>query len=214
MLQRFLRHEALSKSTQAVLTLPSNLPSFVNVKDIQLILGARKTAYVNWISTDRDLLDVTLESDWQRLLAGRKASRLLAEHVWEHLSPDQMNEANRLAFSHLAEGGSLRIAVPDGFNPDRKYIASVRPGGDGRSADEHLQLLNYKSLSQALLLAGFEVELLEYWDEYGNFHYRPWQSKDGYIKRSLLHDRRNRAGVIGYTSLIVDARKPLWRSNG
>jgi predicted SAM-dependent methyltransferase len=102
----------------------------------------------------------------------------------------------------------LRIAVPDGFHPDPDYIEYVRPGGTGAGADDHKVLYNYKLLSEQLRRAGFEVTLLEYWDENGDFHFRPWSSRDGYISRSRDHDERNQNGTLAYTSLIVDAIKP------
>lgn len=175
---------------------------------IRLVLGAGKTRYPGWISTNRNEIDVTRPQEWSDLLGARKAERLLAEHVWEHLTRDEMDTANKLAFDHLAPGGCLRIAVPDGLYPDPEYITRVRPGGTGPAADEHRQLLNHRLLTASLEAAGFQTVLLESWDEEGCFHHRPWRSEDGHVKRSLLHDRRNRRGKAGYTSLIVDAIKP------
>lgn len=174
---------------------------------IRVVLGAETARYPGWINTDRDTLDVTSAADWQRILGGQTAERMLAEHVWEHLSDDDVATANRLAFQHLSVGGCLRIAVPDGLHPDPGYRERVKPGGSGPSADDHRQMFNYQTLSDCLRKAGFDVECLEYWDEHGRFHFKPWHSSEGHIKRSLLHDRRNRSGVLGYTSLIVDA----WR---
>lgn len=174
---------------------------------LRIVLGARKTAYAGWISTDKDTLNVTCREDWASTVAGRSISRLLAEHVWEHLTIEEMRSANRLAFEFLAAGGLLRIAVPDGFHPDPKYIESVRPGGSGPSAGEHHVLLNHETLSGELASAGFEVELVEYWDSRGVFHHKPWHSQDGHVKRSALHDRRNQKGRLAYTSLIIDAWK-------
>ena len=58
--------------------------------------------------------------------------------------------------------------------------------------------------------AGFEVELLEYCDENGDFHYRHWNEADGRIGRSLRFDTRNswEEGKLGMVSVIVDAKKP------
>lgn len=179
-----------------------------DARNIQLILGAGKTRYPGWISTNRHEIDVVKSQDWNRMLGGRRVDRLLAEHVWEHLSFDEMKIANQLAFEHLMPGGCLRIAVPDGFHPDPEYVAHVKPGGIGPAADEHQQLLNQQLLTTALEEAGFRAILVEYWDEQGCFHHRPWRSEDGHVKRSLLHDRRNRHGRARYTSLIIDAIKP------
>lgn len=61
--------------------------------------------------------------------------------------------------------------------------------------------------------AGFGVTLLEYWDEAGHLHTRPWDPADGPIYRSVQLDHRNAAyragsGPPGFTSLILDAHKP------
>lgn len=177
-------------------------------EELKIILGARRTKYEGWISTDKNILDVTNGDDWASYFGDRRAAALLAEHVWEHLDPSQIIGSNRLAFQYLKSGGFFRLAVPDGNHPDKSYVNQVRPGGTGKSAFDHKSLFNYRSLAQTLNEAGFKVEFLEYWDEHGIFHYKPWQSRDGFIKRSLLNDRRNRKGALLYSSLILDAYKP------
>jgi predicted SAM-dependent methyltransferase len=56
--------------------------------------------------------------------------------------------------------------------------------------------------------AGFEVELLEWCDVEGNFHYKYWNEDDGRIGRSLRFDTRNENGKLGMVSIILDAKKP------
>ena len=99
------------------------------------------------------------------------------------------------------------MAVPDGFNPSEEYINYVKPGGTGNGADDHKLLYNYKLMSGFLENVGFKVNLLEYFDENGQFHKAPWDPEDGMIRRSADHDERNRDGKLGYTSLIIDAIK-------
>jgi predicted SAM-dependent methyltransferase len=101
----------------------------------------------------------------------------------------------------------LRIAVPDGYNPNPHYIDYVRPGGTGAGADDHKILYNYVTLKSSLEGAGFEVQLLEYWDEKGEFHFINWTDEAGHIMRSRRYDKRNQEGNLNYTSLIVDAVK-------
>ena len=55
--------------------------------------------------------------------------------------------------------------------------------------------------------SGFTVQLLEYWDENGNFHFVEWADDAGHITRSKRYDERNQNGALNYTSLIVDAKK-------
>ncbi len=47
--------------------------------------------------------------------------------------------------------------------------------------------------------------LLEYFDEAGNFHRSPWDASDGFVARSADYDPRNKEKPLSYTSLIVDA---------
>jgi predicted SAM-dependent methyltransferase len=54
--------------------------------------------------------------------------------------------------------------------------------------------------------AGFQVELLEYWDEQGVFHFQEWSSNDGHVIRSKRYDIRNKEKLT-YTSLIIDGIK-------
>ena len=54
---------------------------------------------------------------------------------------------------------------------------------------------------------GFSVNLLEYYDENGKFHLSKWSPKEGMIQRSALNDKRNKDGIINYSSLIIDAVK-------
>jgi len=55
--------------------------------------------------------------------------------------------------------------------------------------------------------AGFEVKLLEYCDEQGNFHFHDWDGNDGVIFRSKKYDPRNQGESLVFPSLIVDAIK-------
>lgn len=161
----------------------------------------------SWIPTDIESLNITLAEDWARNLLLFKADNIMAEHVWEHLWEHEIKLTNANCYQFLKKGGKLRLAVPDGFFPDKEYIEYVRPGGTGSGADDHKILFNYNSLTKSLEKAGFVVKLLEWWDEQGNFHFTDWDIKDGYIMRSKRFDKRNQGGILTYTSLIVDAVK-------
>ena len=62
---------------------------------------------------------------------------------------------------------------------------------------------DYKTLVEVFEQAGFEVDLLEYCDEQGRFHYNEWDLSKGPIYRSLLNDHRNKEGKIKYQNLIL-----------
>jgi predicted SAM-dependent methyltransferase len=162
----------------------------------------------DWFSSDIDVLNITVRKDWLRLLIFAKLDNIMAEHVWEHLTDSDAEKANKNCFDFLKKGGSMRLAVPDGFHPEQEYIDYVKPGGLGAGADDHKILYNYKLMTERLKKVGFEVRLLEYWDEDGNFHFTEWYDEEGRISRSKRYDERNESGVLKYTSLIIDAIKP------
>ncbi len=173
----------------------------------RVIVGAGKTKQEGWCSTNRAQLDLLSPETWAGFLQDRRLDALLAEHVWHYLDVEQGRAAARLCFRYLADNGYLRIAVPDGLHPDPSYIDWVKPNGTGPSAPAHRILYNYRTLSDSLSQAGFEVTLLEYFDEAGIFHEEKWDPADGLIRRSARFDPRNAGGALNYTSLIVDARK-------
>jgi len=176
--------------------------------NLRIIIGAAATSQEGWISTDYPLLNVADPRTFAEWFASETVSRFLAEHVWEHLSPEDAVKACNNCFTYLRHGGLLRIAVPDGFHPDAEYIARVRPGGYGAGAKDHKVLFNHRTLSTLLEGAGFKLKLLEWFDEQGEFHHEQWEVAEGIIMRSSRFDKRNRHNQTAYTSLIIDAIKP------
>lgn len=176
---------------------------------LRIVVGSSDVFEEGWIPTEVDYLNLLHKADWERFFSSTPVDAILAEHVWEHLAPEEGRVAAKTCFEFLSPGGHLRIAVPDGFNPDPAYRDWVRPGGSGAGADDHKVLYTHESLARLLTDVGFTVELLEYYDAAGTFHYTDWNPADGMIHRSRRFDERNQRGKLGYTSLIVDARKPM-----
>jgi predicted SAM-dependent methyltransferase len=175
---------------------------------LQLVVGAGHTRYDGWIHTEIDTLDILQEEQWQHWFQPASISYILAEHVWEHLTPELGLAAARNCYSFLRPNGHLRVAIPDGHNPDTNYINYVKPGGNGPGALDHKVLFTYRSLEQLLSKAGFEVKLLEFFDEGGEFHFSDWDPADGMVERSRRYDARNEGGNLKYTSLIADGIRP------
>ena len=106
---------------------------------------------------------------------------------------------------------ALRCAVPDANFPDAAYQRIARIGGPGpkdHPAADHKIVYDYRRFTDIFMQAGFAVDLLEYCDEQGRFHYHQWSPDQGPVYRSLLLDHRNQGATIGSVSLIIDARKP------
>lgn len=181
---------------------------FLKKKKLKFNVGSAGVNFDStWYATDIDTLNLTKEKDWKKLLFFLRVDNIMAEHVWEHLSFGDTEFANKNCFKFLKKGGILRIAVPDGFHPDKEYIDYVKPGGNGAGADDHKILYNYISMKKSLEKVGFTVKLLEYWDENAKFHCVEWTDDGGRINRSKRYDKRNQNGSLNYTSLIVDAIK-------
>lgn len=176
-------------------------------EEINLIIGSGKTHFKNWFSTDIETLNVTKESDFKKFFHSKKIDRVLAEHVIEHLTSEEINTMLNNIYKYSSPKINIRIAVPDGFHNDPEYILKVKPGGTGEGASDHKHLFNYKSLQQVAKERNFKVELIEYWDENGEFHSNYKNDEKGYIRRSFLNDARNSNNAPRYTSLIIDLKK-------
>lgn len=176
--------------------------------DLKIVVGSSDVYQDGWIPTEIDFLNMLNTSDWDNFFKPNSIKAIIAEHVWEHLTPEQGFIAAVNCFKYLRTGGHLRIAVPDGYNPKQEYINYVKPGGSGAGADDHKILYTYLSMSEMLKRAGFTVKPLEYFDENGIFHNLLWSPEDGMVWRSKENDKRNINGELNYTSLIVDAIKP------
>lgn len=176
-------------------------------KPLRLVIGASRIHDPGWIGTDIEYLNLLAPSDWDAFFRKSSIDAILAEHVWEHLTIDEGLSAAACCFEYLKPGGYVRAAVPDGFCPDKDYVNFVTVGGSGPGSFDHKVLYNYLSFADIFHRAGFRVDLLEYYDAKGEFHFTDWDPEAGRILRSRRFDERNRDGKLKYTSLILDAVK-------
>lgn len=186
----------------------SSLPSTVPVR---VIIGAGEQRWPGWIPTNKESLDLLCPADWERSFSCRRADAFLCEHVWEHLTEAEGRSAAELCYQWLKPGGYIRCAVPDANFPSESYQKTAQVGGPGpkdHPAADHKIVYDYKRFSDVFCRAGFDIDLLEYCDEQGRFHYNQWSPDDGSVYRSLLLDHRNQGASIESVSLILDARKP------
>ncbi len=183
---------------------------------MNVIIGAGEQRYDGWIATQQSELDLLDPSSFVRFFGDMRADRFLCEHTWEHLTVDEGVRAAQQCFAYLRPNGRIRVAVPDGYFPDAGYQRNVQVGGPGPAdhpAADHRVVFVAETLVAMFEEAGFAVRLLEWWDADGQFHSEPWSLDEGPIYRSTLLDHRNgeyRAGLgpLGFSSLIIDARKP------
>jgi predicted SAM-dependent methyltransferase len=160
---------------------------YIGKEDVKIIIGAGPQKMEGWLATDIDQLNIVEESSWRRLFNPGSIDRVLAEHVLEHLSLRELRDTLGNVHKYLKPGGLLRLAVPDAFHPSRYYYNLVKPGG-WETPYEHMLFLDYEMLSRIASELGFEVRLLEYFDENGVFHSEDYDSKDGIIRRCARHN--------------------------
>lgn len=178
-------------------------------REIKIIVGAAETYQAGWYSTNEQWLDITLGTDWDRLFQCRPIlQNIVAEHVFEHLTEDEAVAALGHMYRYLLPGGRVRIAVPDGNNPDLEYIRQVGISGVGPDAADHKQLLTVDALEHIFARAGFKSSLVEGYCSNGNLICKPWLPEDGYILRSRQNEPDGRWQFRdAHTSLIVDGVK-------
>ena len=174
---------------------------------LKLVVGAERVFDGGWIPTDIEYLNFLNKCHWKRYFKKNSIDAILAEHVWEHLTIEDGLMAAKQCFQYLKPGGYLRVAVPDGYHPDPEYIEWIKPGGVGSYSYDHQVLYNYKTFRDVFEKAGFKVNLLEYFDQEGKFHFIEWDPLEGTIHRSRRFDDRNKDGNLRYTSIILDAYK-------
>ena len=179
--------------------------------ELKVVVGAGEfNNNPGWLQTQEDDLNLLDESTWEKRFEHNSLSAILAEHVWEHLTFEEGVKAAKICYIFLKPSGHIRCAVPDAFFPDETYQNIVKVGGPGpkdHPAASHKIVHNYKTLTQMFNIAGFDVVLLEYCDERGNFYFIDWDANDGVIFRSKRYDSRNQGDQLGFPSLIVDAIK-------
>ncbi len=187
-------------------------PPIANDQTIKIILGAAETKQEGWYSTNQQWLDITNPNDWARVFKGKKIlSHITAEHVFEHLTEAQCKAALKLCFDHLTPGGRLRIAVPDGYNPNAEYIKHVGINGIGDDAADHKQLLTIDTLAAVIKDAGFTPQHVEGYTKDGKLIQTPHDANDGFIYRSRQNNTPQSEARWSFpdanTSLIVDGVK-------
>jgi len=179
---------------------------------MKIIIGAGNISIAGWKATQEAELNLLKKADFEKQFGYNSIEAILAEHVWEHMTKEEGITAAKNCYDFLKPGGYIRCAVPDINFKNEWYQDVVKIGGPGpidHPAYTHKIVYDYKTFKNVFEKAGFDVELLEYCDENGAFHYKYWNEADGKIGRSFRFDTRNSMEKLGMVSIIIDAKKPL-----
>ena len=179
---------------------------------VDLILGAALTNQKGWFSTNEGWLDISKQEDWERLFNSKqRVRRVVAEHVFEHLTLDDMRNSLKLIYQNMVYGGSLRIAVPDGNNPNDEYRKHCGINGIGADAKDHKQFITFELLSEEVSKAGFQFNLIEGYLKNKKLISKKYNNELGYVIRSRKNKiNNNKKGwefIDSNTSLILDCFK-------
>lgn len=197
---------------------------------IKLVVGASGDRYPGWISTEESYFDITNEDHWDKYFHYDQPvwnektekwesepmpviSRILAEHVFEHLDEIAIEHTLKLMHKYLVIGGRIRIAMPDPLHTNKKYLEYIRD-----PIHNHITELSAIQLARKIKAAGFEnVQIKEGFNDAGFFNVSTWYRVDGYVKRSFWYDARNMLmddGIL-WTSVIVDGiKQPIIKRKG
>ena len=113
----------------------------------------------------------------------------------------------------MVNGGSLKIAVPDGNNPNSEYRKHCGISGIGADASDHKQFLTYELLSREVERTGFHHNLIEGYLENKELVLKKVNNNLGRVIRS--RSNKNIRPKDGWdfpdanSSLIVDCIKVL-----
>jgi len=210
-MKRFLKkYSLIIYLIQLIKRIAHKLNFYKNLKksrEIKIVVGSAGIYESGWIPTYMDMLNVLKRSDWNNYFRPGSIDAILAEYVWEHLSMEEGIIAAKNCYHFLKKDGYLRVTVPYGFHPDPSYVDYVKINGTGPGSEDHKVLYTYKTFSKIFTQAGFKLELLEYFDENGQFRFINWDPDNGLIHRSKRFDTRNKNGNLNYTSIILDAIK-------
>jgi predicted SAM-dependent methyltransferase len=181
----------------------------INKEKIKLILGASNTNFKNWLSTEQDALDITKEEDWRKLFGEHKVDNILAEHVFEHLTPEQAKAAFSNVNKYLKKGGVFRFAVPDGYHPSAYLRSLIGVDGLEKGADDHKIYFNINNIKDFIQGLDFEIQPVEFFDKKGYFHKKDFDLKKGFVKRCSIYNKGRFDDPLEYKKMINSVEERL-----
>ena len=156
----------------------------------------------NWLLLTSNDLDILEPEQWRQYFRKNSIHVIISEHVFEHLTWSQAQDATSLCLEYLRPGGVLRLAVPDAYHNDNLGSSELKARRAEDIEWDHRIQFNHVSLTILLTSMSFkEVVLLEWHTRRGFSYTRRWSPLQGFVQRTKYFDPR------GPVSLLVDAVK-------
>jgi len=150
---------------------------------VRLNIGAGRTRYKGWISVEKYALDITRPEDFSYFFGHKKISKILLEHVVEHIQQEDFLEFLTHVKINLVPGATIRIAVPDAYHPSEYVRELTKPGGLEPGADDHKVFYSIDLMTDIASKHGYTIKPIEFFDSKGFFHTDIDSWNNGYISR-------------------------------
>lgn len=204
---RHLKHKILIRLIQYLhISIIKRKNSKTKLLNIDIGSGSTLSIFNDFICTDIHNFNLLNKRQMAKFLNKYKIRHIIAEHIFEHLTQEEMIKAISNLNSFMEIGSRIRIAIPDGYNPSTKYIKNVDINGCGPGAEDHKQLLNYHLVNKIFKknFPNHEIQFIEYFDEKNLFHSNTYINIGKDITRSSLSKSYNKSFELSHLSLIFD----------
>lgn len=176
---------------------------------VRVNVGGASRVFEGWVLSDIKAFDVTSVGEYVHAFGGQGASAFRAEHMFEHLFPDQVDITAAMSYLFMAPGGHYRIAVPAGNHPVDDFLQHVAAG----NRHQHKQLWNVDNMPPIFVRQGYDVQMMEYFEPDGTFHKHYPEDPDEDLRKwsrvyRVADEEKVRKKTYGYISLYFDAIKP------
>ena len=91
-------------------------------REVKLVIGSGNTSYKEWLLSDLPWFDILDLNKIKIFFPEKRISRILIEHVFEHLTSKEGIIAINNLKQILKKNSVIRLAVPDGFHSNENYI--------------------------------------------------------------------------------------------
>ena len=155
----------------------------INKNNIKINVGAGGNFFEDWISLEKNDLDITNKQEWFKLFNGYKIKNVLLEHVAEHLYYEDFIKFLNIIKPYLDQKASVRVAVPDGNHPSNYVKELTGINGTEPGGDDHKYFYTISDMEIIAHELNYTLNKIEYFTKDGIFISQNISFENGYISR-------------------------------